>query len=268
MVALMLVATSGAQAQRSADSTTEAPTSLVAAERAFARDATVRTVNEAILAVLSDSAILFRPTPVPGRTSLGDRPLRATLSLMWAPIYAETSSDGLFGFDVGLSAIGERGQPPTVTGFFFSVWRRAGGVWRLESDCGINSPIPVRPERAAPLLTARTTNSEILDARQLWDVEQWLIADYKRRFARLADDDARVYRDGTTPTTTRGDAIALVDRDMDVEQSVLRVEVAGSGELGYAIGVLDPNGPSPRGYQRMYRHGKDGTWRIAVDCRP
>ncbi len=268
LVTGMLCATSGAQAQRTADGTSEASMSLVAAERAFAQDASVRTINEAFLAVLSDSAMILRPTPVIGRTSLGQRPLRTTLSRVWAPTYVETSSDGLFGFDGGPEEIGERGQPPTITGYFFSMWRRIDGVWRLESNCGITSPIRVRPENAAPLLTARTTNSEILDERQLWDVERWLIEDYKRRFAQLADDDVRVYREGTVPTTTRGDAIALVNHDRDVDQSILRVEMVGSAELGYAIGVLDPNGPNPRGYQRMYRHGKDGTWRIAVDCHP
>lgn len=246
----------------------DAAATLVAAERAFARDASVRTVNEAFLAVLSDSAILFRPLPVNGRAALTERPMRATLSLVWTPTWAETSSDGLFGFDGGPAEFGERGQPPTATGSFFSVWRRTGGEWQLETDCGIDSPIPARPDSAAHLLTTRTSNREIRDARALGAVEEWLIADYQGRYAQLADDDARVYRNGTLPTTTHSDAIALIRQDPDVEQSVSRVVMGGSGELGYVVGVLDPNGANPRGYQRLYRHGRDGTWKIAVDCRP
>lgn len=246
----------------------DATATLVAAERAFARDASVRTVNEAFLAVLSDSALLFRPLPVVGRASLAERPMRASLALAWTPTYAELSSDGLFGFDGGPSELGERGQPPTATGFFFSVWRRTGGVWQLETDCGIASPIPARPDSAAHLLTVRTSKGEVKDARLLGAVEQWLIADYKARYARLADDDVRVYRDGTMPTTTRTAALALIQRDADVEHEVTRVVTAGSGDLGYVVGVLDPKGPNPRGYQRLYRHGRDGTWKIAVDCRP
>ena len=261
-VALLSAANAYAQAQD------EATASLVAAERAFARDASVRTVNDAFLAVLADSAILFRPTPVLGRVSLGERPMRATLSLVWVPTYAETSSDGRFGFDGVPSEFGERGQPPAATGFFFSVWRRNHGVWQLETDCGISSPIDARPDSAAHLLTMRASRNPIRDTRPLAAVEQWLITDYKHRFAQLADEDARVYREGTMPTTTRADAIALVNRDADVEHAISRVVVAGAGDLGYVVGVIDPNGSKPRGYQRMYRHGTDGRWRIAVDCRP
>jgi hypothetical protein len=194
--------------------------------------------------------------------------MRATLSLAWTPIFAETSSDGLFGFDGGPSEIGERGQPPAGTGFFFSVWRKNRGMWQLETDCGISSPVPARPDSAAHLLTMRVTNRGIKDARMLRGVEEWLIADYKNRFAQLADEDARVYRNGTMPTAARADAVALVGRDVAVEQEISRVVMGGSGELGYVIGVLDPKGTQPRGYQRLYRHGADGTWKIAVDCRP
>jgi hypothetical protein len=254
--------------KHAADGESSASATLVAAERAFARDAGVRTVNEAFLAVLSDSAILFRPAPVIGRASLGERPMRANLSLVWTPIYAETSSDGQFGFDGGPSEFGERGQPPTATGFFFSVWRRTGSAWQLETDCGISSPIPARPDRAAHLLTTRTSSTQIKDARPLAAVEAWLIADYKRRYSQLVDEDARVYRNGTMPTASRSAALALISQDTDVEQVISRVVLGGSGELGYVIGVVDPNGPNPRGYQRLYRHGQDGTWKIAVDCRP
>jgi len=262
LVALGLAA-ANAQAQ-SADPTA----AVVEAERAFARDARVRSVNEAFLAVLSDSAVLFRPTPVNGRTALAQKPMRANLALVWTPTYAETSSDGQLGFDGGPSEFGDRGQAPAGTGFFFSVWRKHGNDWKLETDCGISAPIPARPDSAAHLLVMRKSDRKFSDAGSLADVEQSLIGNYKVRYAELADDDLRVYRDGTTPAPARDAGLALIGRDADVEQVVAKVVVAGSGDLGYVIGVLDPKGSAPRGYQRLYRRAADGSWKIAVDCRP
>ena len=63
-------------------------------------------------------------------------------------------------------------------------------------------------------------------------------------------------------------ALALIGKDADVEQTVTKVVVAGSGDLGYVVGVLDAKGKEPRGYQRLYRRAADGAWKIAVDCRP
>jgi len=262
LVAVALAA-AGAQAQ-SADPTA----ALVEAERAFARDAGVRTVNEAFLAVLSDSALLFRPGPVNGRAALTQKPMRANLSLVWTPTFAETSSDGQLGFDGGPSEFGERGKAPAGTGFFFSVWRKLGDGWKLETDCGISSPIPARPDSAAHMLVVRKSDRKFNDDGSLADVEKSLIANYKTRYAQLADADVRVYRDGTTPIPSHKAALALINRDSDVEQSISKVVVAGSGDLGYVIGVLDPNGSAPKGYQRLYRRAADGRWKIAVDCRP
>lgn len=261
LVALALAA-ANAQAQ-----SPDPAVALAEAERAFARDASVRAVNDAFLAVLSDSAVLFRPTPVNGRAALMQKPMRPNLSLLWTPIYAETSSDGQLGFDGGPSQFGDRGKAPAGTGFFFSVWRRNGAGWQLESDCGISAPIPAHPDSAARLLVTRKSDRKFKDAGSLDAVEASLIANYKTRYAELADNDLRVYRDGTTPTPSRSAGLELIARDPDVEQSVSKVVVAGSGDLGYVIGVLDPKG-TPRGYQRLYRRAADGNWKIAVDCRP
>jgi hypothetical protein len=246
----------------------EAAMSLAEAERAFARDASVRTVNEAFVAVVADSTLLFHPLPVLARAALAEHPMRANLSLVWTPTYAETSADGLWGFDLGPSEWGDRGKPPAQTGTFFSVWHRQNGIWQLETDCGILSPIPARPANATHLLVTRTSTKSFDDMGSLADVERWLIADYKGRFAQLADYDARVLRNGVMPTSTHADAIALVSRDSVVDQSPSRVVVAGSGDLGYVAGTINANSKESRGYERVYRRAADGSWKIAVDCRP
>ena len=245
----------------------QAAASLVAAERAFAVDASVRSVNEAFLAVLADNATLFRPAPVAGRAALAQRPMAATLLLEWAPTYAEVSADGSLGFDTGPSRSGQRGQPPAATGWFISVWRRIDGVWKLETDCGISAPIPAAPDSVTHLLKTHANSRSFRDQTSLVEVERMLINDYKAQFAQRAAENVRVYRNGHAPTDTRAAALALIASDSPAAYTLYRVGVAGSGDLGYAVGVQNPQAAQPRGYERIYRRERDGVWKVAVDWR-
>ena len=240
----------------------DATSSLAAAERGFARDASVRTVNDAFLAAFSEIITIFRPAPIDGRTALAQRPMAATLDLKWTPMYVETSSDGSFGWDTGPSSFGQRGQPVQGYGWFVSVWRRTNGVWKLESDCGIGGS-PAVPIDTAAQVASRISRVSSKDQTSLIETEHALIADYQKKFADLADDDVRVYRNGTAPTTTRAASIALVTRDSAASYAVVRVGVAGSGDLGYVLGTLNSKG----GYERIYRRHANGAWKIAVDWR-
>lgn len=256
-----LVAAVSLHAQTPANATA----SLVAAERAFAADASSRLVHDAFLAVLAPDGVLFRRTPVNGPESLAARPMAATLDLRWTPIYAETAADGLLGFTTGPSTVGQRGAPPAGTGFFVSVWRRSESGWRLALDCGIEAPIPAPIDSAAALLRTRTSERAFPDAGDLRAVEHSLISDYTAQFAARADDDVRVYRNGSAPATTRAGAVALVAADSLLKWAPSAVVVAGSGDLGYAYGVLGPDTGRPGGYLRIYRRSAGGQWLLAVD---
>lgn len=133
----------------------DAAQSLAAAERAFAADAQTRTVNEAFLAALADDGVLLRPGPVNGHAFLAEHPIAATLRLWWSPTYAETSADGTLGFTTGPYEAGLRGQKPTGTGHFMSVWQRQDGRWRLVFDGGAVGPIEISVDSAAAHLRTR-----------------------------------------------------------------------------------------------------------------
>lgn len=245
----------------------DAPNSLAEAERAFARDASVRTVNEAFLNVFADSMTLFRPTPTNGNTALAQRPIPATLDLRWGPIYAETSADGSLGFTTGPSTNGQRGQPPAGTGFFLSVWQKQNGVWKLRTDGGIDSPIPLPLESALRSLTTHVGGRSFKDGSSVMEAERTLIADYANGFAQYADENARVYRNGTPPTTTRAAAVELAAKDQQVEFSPTSYGVAGSNDLAFVYGVVNPKSDKPRAYERIYRRDAKGQWKIAADWR-
>lgn len=252
----------------------DAPASLAAAERAFASAGSSGLVHDAFVAVLDTDGVLFRPLPVNGLEALKARPMRPTLLLRWTPIIAETSADGTLGMTTGPSEYGTRGEPVAGTGYFVSVWRRTGGVWKLMLDGGIDSPIPQPVDSAMRLLVTRTNRPASVrpqDANEytgpLSSVENALAAGYANVAGALVDERTRVYRDGHAPTTTRDAGLALMRADAAVRWQPRDVITAATGDFGYAYGVTNPGAEKPGGYARIYHRDGKGQWRLAIDWR-
>ena len=241
--------------------------SLARAERDFAASGSRMQVNDAFLRVLAPDAILFRPGPVDAREYLRRRPMLASLLLLWEPTYAEASADGTIGVTTGPSEYGQRPDIITDTGYFLSVWRRTGKTWQLVLDVGIDAPLRTPLRYAAATLTLRNLSQSFPDAGGIGAVEDSVAANFKTEFAARAAEDARVYREGTAPTSSKRDAIALVSRDDPASYGVSKVVVAASGDLAYVYGTVNPHHAEPDGYVRIYRRGPDGRWTIAFDWR-
>ena len=243
--------------------------SVAEAERAFAADGQTRTVNEAFLTAFAPDAILFRPTPVNAHQALAARPFPPTMLLRWTPTMAETSAARDMGVTTGPSEWGTRGQAPTGSGYFLSVWRVVDGQWRVVIDAGIEGPIPAPVNMnggtiSTRILRASPTRSD--DVAQmtadLMKTEQTLIADYANLLREHVTSDARFYRNGKTPTAMFGDAVGLVKDDEDVEWAPQGAVVSASGDLGYTYGIAKTDRET--GYLRVWRN-QDGYWKVAYD---
>lgn len=241
--------------------------SLAGAEAAFAAQGTALTVNDAFHRAFADEGVIFRPLPVNVHKALNERPMNPTLLLRWTPTYAETSADGDLGFTTGPSEYGTRGQKPAGTGYFLSVWQRVNGTWKVAADGGIDSPIPVPVDSAPRLLVTRGNARTSKLAGTLEAAEAELVRAYSANFARMAAADARVYRDGHMPTTTREAAAALVRNDPAAVFQSQYTAVSASGELGYVYGVINPSSDKPRSFMRIYRRNSSGAWTVAADWR-
>jgi ketosteroid isomerase-like protein len=241
--------------------------SLAAAERAFAKDASERTVNEAFLKVFAPDVTLFRPLPVNGQSTLAQRPMRADLELLWTPAYAEASADGSLGFTTGPATAGTRGKNDRGASWFVSVWKRVDGAWKLRSDAGIAAPAIESLDSAAKTLVVHNSTRRFSDDGAMMRAEQQLIADYQHQFATLAAADVRAYRNGHRPTSTRDQAIALVNMDSAASYTIVAAETAGSGDLGFVYGTINAGSAEPHAYERIYRRDASGQWRIAADWR-
>lgn len=250
-------------------SSTEHPTvSLVQAERDFAANGSRLTVNDAFLGVLAKDAILFRPAPVNARASLGERPMASALLLLWAPIFAETSTDGSLGITTGPSEYGQRPAARTGSGHFLSIWRMTVAGWQLVFDAGIDAPLTTSVAGAARELDVRGGTRIYPDDGGLADAEASLLRDYRRYFQDWADDDARVFRNGTVPTRSKREAIALVQReDSATVFAPSQFVTSGSQDIGYVVGTVNPQSQNAGGYIRIYRRGSRGVWKIAYDLR-
>lgn len=245
--------------------------SVADAERAFAADAQVRTVNDAFVTAFAADGIVFRPTPTNAQQAFAARPIPANLSLRWTPTIAETSAAGDLGVTTGPSERGERGQATAGTGYFLSVWRAAGGKWNVVIDAGIDAPVPVSVEQASSTLSQRTLqpsparSDDIEQMRNdLMNMERTLIEDYPNLIREHGTSDVRIYRNGHVPTPTIGEAVGLVRAEGDIEWTPQAAFVSRSGDLGYVYGVAKSDREA--GYLRIWRN-QNGSWKVAYDLR-
>ena len=152
--------------------------SLVAAERAFAKLAVERGINESFITYFADDGIGFNPHPHKVREVLKRSPTpatRSTVVLNWAPVYGDISQAGDLGYNTGPTIFEDHGpeKRPTRHGLFFSVWKKQNdGTWRVVLDIGADTPSAVAaidaPFRAARHTeNKQTTKSANIEAREL-----------------------------------------------------------------------------------------------------
>jgi ketosteroid isomerase-like protein len=132
----LIIATSiGVYAQK-ADGSTK---SLVAAEKAFAADATKNGTKVAFSKYLADDAVVFRPNPINGKKFYSTAPDIKDLS--WTPNFARTSRSGDLGFTSGSYVMG---SDKKSYGHFLSVWRAEDGIWQVILDLGTETNKPLK----------------------------------------------------------------------------------------------------------------------------
>lgn len=119
---------------------------MVAAERAFAADASARGTREAFLGALADDALVFQPGPTSGQRAWASRKVDKD-RLEWAPAMAEVAASGDFGYTVGPWRFTPEGAAaPAATGWFLTLWRKqADGHWKVLLDHGIAAPATQLP---------------------------------------------------------------------------------------------------------------------------
>lgn len=127
---------------------------LFAAERAFAKDSTERGMRAAFLDHFAADGLDFRPGPGVMRERMRARPAPAdplAFVLDWSPQAGAVARAGDLGYTTGPFSLSNQREAsvPARYGYFFSVWRRENGVWRVALDAGVSTPAAPPPDSLA-----------------------------------------------------------------------------------------------------------------------
>ena len=284
-----LLAVAAAVACLAAADTPPALTSLIEAERAFAKTSVDKGTREAFLTWLADESLLFTPGPTPGKMYYRNRPPLPT-QLRWAPEFADVSAAGDLGYTSGPWEISKTAtEPPGGFGHFNSIWRiQKDGSWKVEVDLGIQHEKPSvsvadvktvdSPKDNAPAPKETRTPTEWQN--ELLDLDKALAAraddpgvGVEKAFESAAAEAIRVYRTDHLPAIGKSAALKLVVSSGTGGWQPTLARVAKSGDLGYSSGAIrmkkagvPANGPAPPSfYVRIWRRDKAGVWKIVLD---
>jgi ketosteroid isomerase-like protein len=121
---------------------------MVAAERAFAADASARNTRDAFLAAYSEDGIAFAPGPRNAQRVWEKRSANKN-KLEWTPEVAEIASSGELGYTSGPWRFTAEGDDkPSAFGHFFTVWRKdEDGKWKVLVDHGVSHNPSVFPDK-------------------------------------------------------------------------------------------------------------------------
>jgi ketosteroid isomerase-like protein len=273
VLAALLAACAGTPASSGREASLK---SLVEAERGFARRSIEVGYRTAFIENFASDGIGWYPDPQVTRTYFQSRPPRADLPIIeWGPIVAEVAAAGDLGYTAGPSRFLKGSTRDVLNqGYFFSVWKREGGVWRVAADAGIGSPTAHRDfpparvdvpaaESLVPAFAAADACSE-LRAR-----EQWLSGDVAATKAATMPY-ARLHRNEFDPVVG-SEAIDAFAAKQPAALNWSRTYAtdtciaSASRDLGATWGRVMEQGALAGYYLRAWRRDGRGEWRIALE---
>jgi len=264
-----------------AEPTADALSSLVQAEKDFARMSSKQGIRDSFLANLADDGIVFDPGPVNGK-ELYTKRQPSDARLTWDPIFADVSLAGDMGYTTGPWEYRKKttSDQPSGYGQFFSIWmKQADAVWKVVLDGGIDNPAPITKEEPSPIvpnefatktpIDLKTARKSLAEAEKEFDA-----AAAKNAGAALiaaAAENVRVFRNGRFPAAGRDAAQLMIGYDHGkLTSKRLGGAISHSGDLAYSYGEYsnERQDGTERGYYvTVWRMSIGGDWQLAVDVR-
>lgn len=241
---------------------------VIAAERAFAADASVRGWVAAFRTYAAADAQMLSPDPVNAQEQLAQIEGDGSTALDWRPAYAGISRSGDFGFTTG--PFQRRGRDGIV-GHYFTVWRRqpdGGWKWIFDAGTDVQDPGPITEVNAViPSLVTADGGAASADAAI---GEVTALEETNTRVSLLAAllaEDARVNRP-YEPAAVGGSAAArLMTADSGARFTALRREASSGGDMVFSTGEVRDTTDGVerlRYYARIWQWQPEG-WRIVFD---
>lgn len=261
--------------------------SLVAAERAFAKTSVEKGVRASFLEFFADDGIGFSPHPTRIREAYLKRPApptRPPVVLDWKPVYADVSRAGDLGYTTGPYTFKDLspGKKPTLYGVYFSIWKKqTDGSWKVEVDAGIQTPdhsqLPFAFESAAPskfrMTAAQTDLEEVRVA--LMNLDREFLSNSISRgtanaFLDCLADDSRLHRDGVFPIIGLAPIRSFLSaKPMLLKWEPIKSDISRSADLGYTYGSYElrrgDNEVEKGYYVRVWKRNGSGKWKLVLD---
>ena len=252
------------------------PGSVFQAELAFARMAEHRGIRAAFLAWLAEDAVVFTPRMVPGREHYGRQADPGYLA--WYPEAQGISASGDLAWSFGpWTYRPSRGEAVRAQGHFLSLWRKqADGRWRVQADIGVPHRAPESPIEPLASWDAPSGWRAALKGTDAVSTLRRKEADLSKAWAAQGglalrpelSAEARLLRPGRLPMTGEAEIRrALEASGPSGPWEPARLEVAASGDLGWACGETQPDGQgATTSFLRIWRLDA-GAWKVLFDVR-
>jgi ketosteroid isomerase-like protein len=265
---------------------------LFNAERSFARAAAVKGARASFIDNFAAEAIIFQPGPVRYADFIRSHPAPAdplATLLEWGPQAGAVSHAGDLGFTTGPTRFSTRNDPRADVrhGYYFSVWTRASGEWKVLVDAGVPQTI-APPQEGIPNMRApiwRQPDPALTDAQRSANRDALLAMErLPRSFGAVGgagNSGAAAYADLLTPSSRllRSDQPLLVGKalaDYAAAQPATLVEwtpvdgaIAVSDDLAYTYGrsrrTAGTAPPVDGYYVHVWQRDTAGAWKLLTD---
>jgi ketosteroid isomerase-like protein len=263
-------------------------TSLVEAERAFARTSLQKGIRESFIEFFADDGIGFDPHPIKVKEAYLKQPAPATrppVVLDWQPVYADVSRAGDLGYTTGPYTFTNNSPEKKSThyGFYFSIWKKqSDGSWKVVVDCGIDTPDhssrkfefkpapQIRSSKAMSKLDLETERAALVHLdRQFLEVSRSLGT--MNGYLKYLSKDARLHRNGGFPVIGESAIRSLLsESNAGLSWEPLKSDVSQSDDLGYTYGSYELKLPkttvTEKGYYvRIWKRDQKGNWKLELD---
>ena len=259
-------------------------TSLVQAEKNFAKDVANKGQRQGFLDVITPNAILFRPGPVNAQDFFQKKSIFHG-SLLWTPTWAEISKDGYFGYTTGPYSF--LINDTTYYGEYVSIWRRDPyqKKWQLFLDAGISHGKPHKPEEslAFPEHSVPTypnifpkviaASKDILFATDELFATILNTRPTEKAYSDYLNPDSRLFLEGLYPIKGSDSILHYLSLSKGIYAChTTGAYVCYSRDMGFTYGkgeFIDAYRKKPKdhkfNYLRIWQKNNDGLWHIILE---
>ncbi|MGY3089091.1 ketosteroid isomerase-like protein [Hymenobacter sp. UYAg731] len=251
---------------------------VVAAEMAFAAQATQTSTEAAFLANSSPTALVTENGKLANAQEVWrTRPSRPGSKLTWYPVLADAAQSGDLGYTTGPWTTLQNNRPVSA-GEYVTVWRKQlDGRWKFAVDMGIEriGAVPAQVTTVArPHLMAAAATPSTAPSNIVLDVDSKFAAAELMKpgatYQQYLSAETRLYRSGLS--MMQGAAASANMKSIDGGYLFIANTgyLAAAGDLGYVVGSLhrpaSTNHPEENGtFLRIWRREADAGWRIALE---